>query len=120
MVSKMAMPAVTDPPGELMYRLMSRSGSSAASSRICAHNRLAMSSSTWVPRKMMRSRRSRSKTESVRFSPATPELMRAGVWMVGSLTVPTFTCRDVTVMHVFPNDTSQFGGLVSAARAVLR
>ncbi|GAA1480377.1 hypothetical protein GCM10009624_08170 [Gordonia sinesedis] len=37
----------------------------------------------------MRSRSSRSNTESVRFSPATPELIE-GVVMVGLLTVPAF------------------------------
>ncbi|SII85482.1 Uncharacterised protein [Mycobacteroides abscessus subsp. abscessus] len=46
MVSKIAMPALIDPPGELMYRWMSLVGSSAVSSRICAHSLLAMSSST--------------------------------------------------------------------------
>ena len=42
----MASPAVTDPPGELMYRQMSRSGSSAASSSSWAQIRLAVVSST--------------------------------------------------------------------------
>jgi hypothetical protein len=56
----MAMPAVTEPPGELMYRWMSRLGSSADSSSIWAASWLAMTSSTWLPRKMMRSRSSRS------------------------------------------------------------
>ena len=46
---------MTEPPGELMYRLMSRSGSSAASRRSWAQMRLALVSSTWVPRKTMRS-----------------------------------------------------------------
>ncbi|EUA18191.1 hypothetical protein I552_9417 [Mycobacterium xenopi 3993] len=39
---------------------MSLAGSSAASNRICAHSRLAMSSFTSEPRKMMRSASKRS------------------------------------------------------------
>ena len=72
---------------------MSLVGSSAASSRIWAHSRLAISSSTWVPKKMIRSRSRRSKTESDKFRPI-PELAvapeSAGVWIFGSVTVPTF------------------------------
>ena len=45
-VSKIAMPAVTEPPGELMYRLMSRLASSADSSSSCAQIWLAIVSST--------------------------------------------------------------------------
>ena len=119
-------PGVTDPPGELMYRLMSRVGSSAASNRICAHSRLAMSSSTWVPRKMMRSRRRRSnRVGQVQPRPrpnscACAPRVKAGC-VDGRLTpVPTPTCRDVTVMHGVPNDTSQSGVFVSATRALLR
>jgi hypothetical protein len=59
MVSKMAMPAVTDPPGELMYSQMSLSGSSAASRSSWAQMALALSSRTSEPRKMMRSFSSR-------------------------------------------------------------
>ena len=55
MVSKIAIPAVTEPPGELMYSQMSFSGSSAASSSSCAQIALAFSSRTSEPRKMMRS-----------------------------------------------------------------
>ena len=54
------MPAETEPPGLLMYSQISRSGSSAASSSICAQIALAMSSRTSEPRKMMRSFSSRS------------------------------------------------------------
>src|ERR1039458_1058165 len=50
----MARPALTEPPGELMYRLMSLRESSADSSSSCAHSRLATWSSTSVPRTMMR------------------------------------------------------------------
>src|SRR5689334_21968445 len=63
-VSKMAMPAVTEPPGELMYSAISAVGSSAASKSICAAIRLAMSSSTCWPSTMMRCWSSRSYTES--------------------------------------------------------
>ena len=53
------MPAVIEPPGELMYSQMSLSGSSAASSIICAQMALAFSSRTSEPSQMMRSRSSR-------------------------------------------------------------
>ncbi len=53
------MPAVTEPPGELMYSQMSLSGSSAASSSICAQIALAFSSRTSEPSKMIRSFSSR-------------------------------------------------------------
>jgi hypothetical protein len=59
-VSKTAIPAVTEPPGELMYSEMSAVGSSADSSSICAAIRLAMSSSTCWPSTMIRCCRSRS------------------------------------------------------------
>ena len=58
------MPAVTLPPGELMYSVMSFSGSSAASSSSCAVISLALVSRTSEPRMMIRSRSSRSDTES--------------------------------------------------------
>ena len=51
----MAMPAVIEPPGELIYSQMSFFGSSAASMSICAQMRLAMSSLTSSPIQMMRS-----------------------------------------------------------------
>src|ERR1700722_9181717 len=54
----MASPAVTDPPGELMYRLMSAREFSADSSSSWAHRRLATRSSTSVPRTMIRWSRS--------------------------------------------------------------
>src|SRR4029450_11111339 len=57
----MAMPAVTEPPGLLMYSHTSWSDSSPARWSSCAQTTLAMSSSTSVPRKMMRSRRRRLK-----------------------------------------------------------
>jgi len=50
----MARPAVTEPPGELMYRLMSLRGSSADSSSNWPHSRLATWSSTSAPSTMMR------------------------------------------------------------------
>ena len=55
MVSKIAMPAVTDPPGLLMYSQMSLVGSSAARRSICAQIAFALSSRTSEPRKMIRS-----------------------------------------------------------------
>src|SRR5580765_2226277 len=61
-----AMPAVTEPPGELMYRWMSLSGSSASRNNICAMTRFAISSSIYVGRKMMRSLRSREKMSNAR------------------------------------------------------
>jgi hypothetical protein len=63
-VSKIAMPSGTDPPGELMYKEMSESGSSPASSSICAAMRLEISESTCWPSTMMRCCSSRSYTES--------------------------------------------------------
>ena len=50
----MAMPAVTEPPGLLMYIQMSLPGSSASRNRSCAQIWLAMSSLTSVPNMMMR------------------------------------------------------------------
>ena len=58
-VSRIAMPAVIDPPGELMYSEMSFSGSSEARNSIWAMIRFATWSSMGVPRKMMFSFRSR-------------------------------------------------------------
>src|SRR5690606_17815230 len=58
------MPSGTEPPGELMYREMSDSGSSAASSSICAAMRLEISESTCCPSTMIRCWSSRSYTES--------------------------------------------------------
>src|SRR6185369_6894663 len=50
----MASPALTEPPGELMYRLMSPRGSSADSSSNWAQSRFAIWSSTSAPSTMMR------------------------------------------------------------------
>ena len=50
----MAMPAVTEPPGLLMYIQMSLPGSSASRKRSCAQIWLATSSLTSVPSMMMR------------------------------------------------------------------
>ena len=52
-------PDATSPPGELMYRLMSLSGSSDSRWSICAITRFATASSIGVPRKMIRSFSSR-------------------------------------------------------------
>src|SRR6266508_5410204 len=60
------MPAVTEPPGELIYRLMSLSGSSASRYSIWATTRLASSSSIYVGRKMIRSLRSLEKISKAR------------------------------------------------------
>ncbi|CNJ08866.1 Uncharacterised protein [Mycobacterium tuberculosis] len=55
MVSYMAISEVNPPPGELMYIVMSRSGSNDSSTSSCAMMSFADASSTWTPRKMMRS-----------------------------------------------------------------
>src|SRR5918992_1906978 len=62
----MAMPAVTEPPGELMYRWMSLSGSSASRKSIWAITRFASSSSMNVGRKMIRSLSRREKMSKAR------------------------------------------------------
>src|SRR6202034_4007443 len=49
---------VIDPPGELMYIVISRSGSIASSVRSWAITSLAEASSIWTPRKMIRSSKS--------------------------------------------------------------
>ncbi|SLI18440.1 Uncharacterised protein [Mycobacteroides abscessus subsp. abscessus] len=46
---------MNEPPGELMYMVMSRSGSSDSSTSSWAMMSLAEASSTCTPRKMMRS-----------------------------------------------------------------
>jgi hypothetical protein len=46
---------VNDPPGELMYMVMSRSGSVDSSTSSCAITSLADASSICTPRKMIRS-----------------------------------------------------------------
>jgi hypothetical protein len=56
MVSYIARPAVTDPPGEFTYMWMSFSGSSASRKSSWAITRLATSSVISCPRKMIRSR----------------------------------------------------------------
>ncbi|CFS36711.1 Uncharacterised protein [Mycobacterium tuberculosis] len=43
------------PPGELMYMVISRSGSNDSNTSNCAMMSFADASSTWTPRKMMRS-----------------------------------------------------------------
>ena len=47
--------AVNEPPGELMYMVMSRSGSADSSVSSCAITSLADASSICTPRKMIRS-----------------------------------------------------------------
>ena len=47
--------AVKEPPGELMYMVMSRSGSVASRTSSWAMTSLAEASSTCTPRKMIRS-----------------------------------------------------------------
>src|ERR1700677_2629103 len=54
----MAIIDVMDPPGELMYIVISRSGSMASSVRSWAMTSFAEASSIWTPRKMMRSSKS--------------------------------------------------------------
>ena len=49
---------MTDPPGELMYMVMSRSGSIDSSAISCAMTSLAEASSICTPRKMIRSSKS--------------------------------------------------------------
>src|SRR5262249_3660195 len=58
--------AVTEPPGELIYREMSLSGSSASRNSICAITRFARSSSMNVGKKMIRSLNSREKMSNAR------------------------------------------------------
>src|SRR5262245_20879039 len=62
----MANPAVTCPPGELMYSMMSLSGSSDSRNNSCAMMMLATSSFTGVPRNTMRSLSSREKMSQPR------------------------------------------------------
>src|SRR3546814_7219807 len=59
------MPAVTEPPGLLMYSQMSLSSSSPSRNSIWAQMMLEMSSLTSVPRMMIRSFRSRLKISEV-------------------------------------------------------
>src|ERR1700761_4003791 len=54
----MAIIDVIDPPGELMYIVISRSGSMASSVSSWAMTSLAEASSIWTPRKMIRSSKS--------------------------------------------------------------
>src|SRR6201999_2552905 len=54
----MAIIDVIDPPGELMYMVISRSGSMASSVSSCAMTSLAEASSICTPRKMIRSSKS--------------------------------------------------------------
>src|SRR3974390_233212 len=54
----MAIIDVIDPPGELMYMVMSRSGSMASRVSSWAMTSLAEASSIWTPRKMIRSSKS--------------------------------------------------------------
>ena len=49
---------VNEPPGELMYMVMSRSGSMASSVSSWAMTSFADASSIWTPRKMIRSSKS--------------------------------------------------------------
>ena len=72
-VSKIAIPAYTEPPGEFMYREMSFSGLSAASRSNLALMSLASGSVTSAPRNTMRSWRRRSNT-----SPPGPYDVREG------------------------------------------
>ena len=59
MVSKMAMPALTEPPGELMYSDMSLSGFSLSKNSNCATTKLAVWSLTPPTKKITRSRSKR-------------------------------------------------------------
>src|SRR3974390_1366112 len=54
----MAIIDVIDPPGELMYMVMSRSGSMASRVSNWAMTSFADASSIWTPRKMIRSSKS--------------------------------------------------------------
>ena len=60
-VSYIAKPAVTEPPGELMYSIMSFSGFSLSNNSICATTRFATISSIGVPRKIILSLKSLEK-----------------------------------------------------------
>ena len=67
----MANPALTDPPGELMYKVISLSGSSFARYKSCATRTFAISSLTSVPNKRIRSFKRRETTSNCPDSPAT-------------------------------------------------
>src|SRR6202012_511491 len=69
-----------EPPGELMYTVMSRCRSSAESSSISAAIRFAMSSSTCWPRKMMRFLSSRWNSRSPGITGASGVAVRATGW----------------------------------------
>eukprot|EP00418_Pyrodinium_bahamense_P087613 CAMPEP_0179074610 /NCGR_PEP_ID=MMETSP0796-20121207/33173_1 /TAXON_ID=73915 /ORGANISM="Pyrodinium bahamense, Strain pbaha01" /LENGTH=243 /DNA_ID=CAMNT_0020771835 /DNA_START=150 /DNA_END=881 /DNA_ORIENTATION=+ len=85
-VSKMAMPAETDPPGELMYIVMSSSSDSLARYSICAMSTCAISSLTSPPRMMMRSWSSFDITSILPPSPvSTMGICTGGTWLGGSL-----------------------------------
>ena len=82
-VSYIARPADTLPPGQLRYTLMSFPGLSASRKSSCAMTTFATSSSISVPRKMMRSMSSRENTSYVR-SPRLERSMIEGMKMVGT------------------------------------
>src|SRR5699024_10620316 len=69
------------PPGLLIARVMSLCGSSSASNISCEQTRLALASSTWVPRNTMRLRMSRDASWSSK-APSVPSAEATGVDMV--------------------------------------
>ena len=64
-VSKIAMPAETEPPGELMYIVMSEFASSFARYSSCASKHVADLVTVLEPRRRMRSRRRRERTSTL-------------------------------------------------------
>src|SRR3954463_7222550 len=100
------MPALIEPPGELMYSAMSFSLSAEASRRSCAQIRLVTSSLTSLPRKMIRSRSSRSKTWSSKDAPPERIEISSTVMALPSPTVPLlshpFSCGRIRCRHNRP------------------
>src|SRR3954453_17064707 len=97
------MPALIEPPGEMMYSAMSFSLSAEASRRSCAQIRLVTSSLTSLPRKMIRSRSSRSKTWSSKDAPPErieiPSTVMALPSPTGPLLSQPFTCGRIRCRH---------------------
>src|ERR1700722_13959182 len=112
----MARPALTEPPGELMYRLMAPRGSSADSSSSWAQSRLATASSTSVPRRTMRWNMSRLMSCSSR--PAAVGGAATASFMISLLSVWSPDPGSPSTM-VRPGRPGQ-GNLLAAEESVLR
>mmetsp|Transcript_14104 Transcript_14104/g.38624 ORF Transcript_14104/g.38624 Transcript_14104/m.38624 type:complete len:202 (+) Transcript_14104:260-865(+) len=95
-VSKMAKPADTDPPGELMYIVMFFSGSSPARYNICAISTCAISSLTSPPQMMMRSCKSFDITSNFPPSPVSTIGIAGGTEGAGSLRLGSISGEGVS------------------------